>query len=44
MTEYTNIRISTDARESLKDMGSKSDTYSDIIIRLVAMWHEEHNE
>ena len=38
MTEYTTIRISVDARESLRDIGNMRDTYSDVIESLVLMY------
>ena len=38
MTEYTTVRISKDARESLKEIGNMGDTYSDVIENLVYMY------
>ena len=37
MTKLTTIRIDTETREGLKDIGKKGDTYNDIIHNLIDM-------
>ena len=42
MTEYTTIRIRTETKESLKDIGKMRDTYSDVIDQLIDMYNGDN--
>lgn len=39
----TTIRVSFDVRDRLKDLGKKSDTYEDIVVRLIS-FYEQHKD
>ena len=43
MTGKTNIQVSRETRDKLAELGSKADTYDDIIVRLLT-FYEQHRD
>jgi hypothetical protein len=42
--DLVNVRVPRAVRNQLRDLGKKSERYSDIILRLIAAWKAAHPE